>query len=166
MNPSDSIPLSADRRYECLGCAFNLTGIVPVAGVITCPECGKTGPVGDVAEPQPPPLPGWWVIYRSRCFPSAVVSFAIAAGLLLSFITGWILLGVVIALLVILDFIATVSVPISSAFDLAEAHIRVRHRAKFILVASVTGIVLNILQIIAMIVVFSFLMSMLLDRRY
>lgn len=166
MNPSDSIPLSADRRYECLGCAFNLTGIVPVASVITCPECGKTGPVADVAEPQPPPLPGWWVIYRSTCFPSAVVSAVIAAGLVLSFTFEWTLLAVLSALLLLLNAIASLTVPISGAQELAAVHIRARNRRRFVLVVSIAGIVINVLQLIAMIVAFSVLTSMLLGRRY
>lgn len=149
---ADPTPLPASHRYQCRGCTFNLTGLVVHDGTLTCPECGRSGPLAHVAEPEPPALPPVFrTLWRMGRWTTLLLVIAAVCGYL-SNVAGdeLVMLAGVVA---IAAAAAGVLVPLRIAADLAAHHARERKRRAAFISLVTSGVGLNIAQAALLVIV-------------
>ncbi|MCC6678015.1 MAG: hypothetical protein IT436_12800 [Phycisphaerales bacterium] len=159
MSDSDPTPLPANRRYQCRGCQFNLTGLIIEDGKLTCPECGRSGSLAYVAEAEPPAPPSilrtlwrmcrWTTVTMLLSVFCATMSAQIEEFTLLSALLGMVALGVGIL------------APLLIAAEIVSNHERERRYVRALFSLTGLGILLNVTQVILIIIAFTAIVEML-----
>lgn len=150
-------PLPAHARYRCRGCNFNLTGLTLTAGRLTCPECGRTGSLLEVAEPQPPPAPPiyktLWLMGR---WSTGLLIFTMVLALLVP-LTGLGVFAQFAFLPGVAALVAGLGSPLLVAGEVASVHYREQRRFAESISLAIAGVAVNILQCVLAIVLMAIL---------
>lgn len=145
MSISDPTQLPADQRYQCRACGFNLTGLIIEGGKLTCPECGRSGSLGYVAEAEPPaPPPILRTFWRMCRWTTLLLIVTTGCGLMSNFVGDE--FAALAGFTGLAAALAGVLAPLMVASDITAHHVREQRRRAAILSLVISGVGLNIAQ--------------------